>query len=142
MLALKGQMVTRVIYVEDPKRALPVQEENGMQNWFEARVDEDPLQVADLLGRPVAILRLGARLPDSQSGPDAQFLYGCPPWQQCPEFVEAPTAETDGQEPIPAPVEPETTRTILQPATPLVVEPASLPGSADEHTDYFREGHR
>jgi len=39
---------------------------------------DDPLEVADRLGRPVAIVRLGGRLPDAM-GPDQRFLYGSPP---------------------------------------------------------------
>jgi hypothetical protein len=141
VLALQGKMVTRVIFVEDPKRALPVQEAGGMQNWFEARNGEDPLQVADLLGRPVAILRLGARVPDNQTGPDDDFLYGCPPWQHCPEVevVETPAAEPKDAVPIPTPVEPKDNTTFLQPAMPLIVEQSILPASSDEHADYFRE---
>lgn len=61
-LAAAGSFVTRVIYVEDPSKALPVDETIGQQ-WFEARPDQDPLVVADTLGRPVAILRIGSRLP-------------------------------------------------------------------------------
>jgi hypothetical protein len=36
------------------------------------------LEVADRLGRPVAIIRLGGRLPDA-GGPEAKFLFGSPP---------------------------------------------------------------
>ena len=39
---------------------------------------DNPLDVADGLGRPMAILRIGGRLPDA-SGPDEVFLYGSPP---------------------------------------------------------------
>ncbi|WP_146442756.1 hypothetical protein [Botrimarina colliarenosi] len=61
-LAAEGAFVTRVVYVEDPKTALPVSEkEAGGQQWFEARPGDDPLVLADQLGRPVAILRIGAR---------------------------------------------------------------------------------
>lgn len=61
-LAAQGAFVTRVVYVEDPKTALPVSEkEAGGQQWFEARPTDDPLVLADQLGRPVAILRIGAR---------------------------------------------------------------------------------
>ena len=77
-LALEGKFVTRVIYIEDPDRALPVAESADTQNWFEVQPDQDPLEVADRLGRPVAILRLGGRLP-SDTGPDQQFLHGSPP---------------------------------------------------------------
>ena len=77
-LALDGKFVTRVIYVEDPRHALPVRNDTQGQNWFETPPGQDPLAVADGLGRPVAILRLGARLPDE--GMDAFFFFGSPPY--------------------------------------------------------------
>lgn len=61
-LAAEGSFITRVIYVEDPALALPVVQSEGQQ-WFEARQGEDPLVVADTLGRPIAILRIGSRAP-------------------------------------------------------------------------------
>ncbi|MEO0530768.1 MAG: hypothetical protein AAF266_09380 [Planctomycetota bacterium] len=61
-LAAEGAFVTRIVYVEDPKTALPVSEkEVGGQQWFEARPGADPLVLADELGRPVAIVRIGSR---------------------------------------------------------------------------------
>ncbi|NIL97076.1 MAG: hypothetical protein GTO53_05985 [Planctomycetales bacterium] len=80
-IALSGKLVTRVIYLEDPTRALPIREREGFTSWFEAAQGDDPLQIADLLGRPVAILRLGARLP-GRLGPDPHFLYGSPPFAE------------------------------------------------------------
>lgn len=79
LLAADGKFVTRVIYLEDPKAALPGKHDPREQDWFEAPPGADPLAIADQLGRPVAILRLGARLPDPGSGPDPDFLFGCPP---------------------------------------------------------------
>ena len=81
-LAIDGKFVTRVIFLEDPQHALPARENPQVQNWFEAAPGQDPLAVADGLGRPVAILRLGGRLPDQ--GPDAQFFFGSPPWLAIP----------------------------------------------------------
>lgn len=81
-LAIAGKFVTRVIYVEDPRHALPAREVGKSQNWFEAAPGQDPLAVADGLGRPVAILRLGGRLPDQ--GPDPFFFYGSPPFLAIP----------------------------------------------------------
>lgn len=61
-LAAEGAFVTRIVYVEDPKTALPVSEkEVGGQQWFEARPGANPLQLAKQLGRPVAIIRIGSR---------------------------------------------------------------------------------
>jgi hypothetical protein len=81
-LALSGKFVTRVIYLEDPRQALPVTQDPSGQHWFEVGAGKDPLAEADALGRPVAILRLGARLPDNPEMPDDKFLYGCPPYVQ------------------------------------------------------------
>jgi hypothetical protein len=77
-MALDGKFVTRVIYLENPDDALPVAEDPDHQSFFEVAAYENPLEVADRLGRPVAILRMGGRVPD-ETGPDAKFLYGCPP---------------------------------------------------------------
>jgi len=80
-LALQGKFVTRVIYLEDAEAALPVQDPKG-QNWFEVGPGRDPLAMADRLGRPVAIVRMGGRLPTDGQDPGMDFLYGCPPMQK------------------------------------------------------------
>jgi len=78
-LALSGRFVTRVIYLEDPRNPLPIAEQPDEQTCFQVAPGDDPLDVADRLGRPMAILRIGGRLPDAD-GPDASFLYNSPPW--------------------------------------------------------------
>ena len=78
LLASRGNMVTRVIYLEDPEQAIPAKQNNGRQHWFEAAAGYDPLRVADGLGRPMAILRIGGLLPQAGQ-PDEAFLYGSPP---------------------------------------------------------------
>lgn len=80
-LALEGKFVTRVIYLEDPQAAVPVREDVQGHGWFDVGPRADPLAVADQLGRPVAILRMGARLPETE-GPTMDFLFGCPPVQR------------------------------------------------------------
>jgi hypothetical protein len=77
-MALDGSYVTRVIYLEDPDQALPHAQVDGQQNYFEVVAGDDPLASADRLGRPVAILRIGGRMPGPE-GPDMQFLAGSPP---------------------------------------------------------------
>jgi len=104
-LAAEGKFVTRVIYLEDPKSALPVQGDAGGRDWFDVRPGRDPLAVADELGRPVAILRLGARLPDYPQGPDEQFLFGCPPLEMYPTPVESSPPEPQRAASRPVPVE-------------------------------------
>ena len=63
--ALNDRMVTKVIYLEQPDFADP---EPDLAN----RVSEFPpavnlLEAADRLGRPMAILRIGGRLPDPRN---------------------------------------------------------------------------
>lgn len=77
-LAAQGHYVTRVIYVEDPSQALPVTEVDGHTAWYEAGDGEDPLEVADFAGRPIAILRLGGRDLNQATG-QGFATYGCPP---------------------------------------------------------------
>jgi hypothetical protein len=85
VLAASGRFVTRVIYLEDPERAAPTAEDNfSPQRWFDCGTEEDPLRIADTIGRPVAILRMGARWPDDPESPSPDFMYGSPPWVQVP----------------------------------------------------------
>jgi hypothetical protein len=72
-LAASGFLVTRVIYVEDPQQATPVVGDPRNPSWFDVPRGEDPLAAAMHLGRPVAILRIGSRVPDF-SGADAACL--------------------------------------------------------------------
>jgi hypothetical protein len=98
-LALQGKFVTRVVYLEDPHRPLPVRSVNG-QSWFEAAPGRDPLAVADELGRPVAILRMGGRVPTQ--GPDPSFYFGSPPWVAYPQRTAGqakPVRETAANRP-------------------------------------------
>lgn len=87
--AAAGSFVTRVIYLEDPNLAPAIASRQGEQAWVEARPGEDPLVVADSLGRPMAILRMGGRVPTSEAG-DPAFMYGGP---QPFVFEKLPKAE-------------------------------------------------
>ncbi len=78
-LAISGRFVTRVVYLEDPKQALPVAADPKHQNWFEVLPHDDPLSVADRLGRPMAILRIGGRVPTDPEQPGSAFMYHSPP---------------------------------------------------------------
>jgi len=91
--ARDGKFVTRVIYLEDPRAATPVPDDPKKQNWYDVGPGRDPLAAADVLGRPVAILRLGVRAPDADEGPDMNFLFGCPPFATDPP--ETNTTRTD-----------------------------------------------
>ncbi len=65
-MALSGRYVTRVVYLEDQDSALPIQDDPALQRYFEAGPGQDPLQVADTLGRPMLIMRMGSRVPSSE----------------------------------------------------------------------------
>jgi hypothetical protein len=97
-MALRGQFVIRVIYLENPRTALPQQEDPAEQRYFDVGPGQDPLEVADGLGRPMAILRIGSRVPelDQLSG---RFLFQCPPWVRYPETMDEAPADvpTTGQ---------------------------------------------
>ena len=80
-LASNGILVTRIVYLEDPQAAVPVRGDIGGQSWFEVEPGRDPLQVADAMGRPMAIVRLGGRTPSRNGGMiDSTFSFGEPPF--------------------------------------------------------------
>ncbi len=97
-LALAGRFVTRVIYLENPQDALPHAEDPEIQRYLEVAANEDPLKAADKLGRPVAILRIGSRIP-RMSGPSGGFLFGAPPLKLYPAATPPPNhLAEEGQE--------------------------------------------
>ncbi len=105
-IALSGKLVTRVIYVEDPRTALPIDTEYTEQPWFDAGPGANPLLVADTLGRPVAILRIGGRQPIDPLAPENSFLHGSPPVRLAPRIAADPTeipAPREVDPPIPPP---------------------------------------
>lgn len=69
--ALKDRMVTKVIYLEQPDFASSEPDLAQRVTEFPAAVNL--LEAADRLGRPMAILRIGGRLPDPQNAND---FYG------------------------------------------------------------------
>ena len=112
-LASQGALVERYIYLEDAHTASPVADDPKEQSWFEIREGENPLEIADQLGRPVAIVRMGSRVP-SLDGPDRSFLYGSPPITLYPA-----SAIPRGLQPLPPLPKPE-----VKPALPM---PAGVP---------------
>ncbi len=61
-----GRLVTKVIYLEDPEVALPRGGDKSEQPYFDISATEDPIRAAEGLGRPMAILRIGSRVPTSE----------------------------------------------------------------------------
>ena len=79
-MAVQGFFVTRVIYLEDPTNPIPTDESIVRQRTLDIRYTEDPLHVADKLGRPVAILRIGSRSPQLNAQTN-RFMFSSPPIQ-------------------------------------------------------------
>ncbi len=103
-LALRGALVTRVIYVEDSEVATPTAVRAGEMLVQDVGPADNALMTADQYGRPVAILRIGSRLPSSNPEELPAFLFGSPPWLP---LITAPTREQlqrDGGWPNTAPV--------------------------------------
>ena len=67
--ALQDRMITKVIYLEQPDVARPV-ESTGFLPVEELSPRENLMAAADHRGRPVAIFRLGGRIPDPQAPAD------------------------------------------------------------------------
>lgn len=98
-LAASGRYVTRVIYLEDPRTALGAQEDPERQRYYEVENTLDPLEVADRIGRPMAILRIGSRIPteaDLAEGRlrQAPFMkYRFPAASPLPKLIVPPGAD-------------------------------------------------
>jgi hypothetical protein len=92
-MALAGNYVTRVIYLEDPSNAFPMLDQPGAQRNFEVAPGLDPLKAADKLGRPMAILRIGSRVP---MGGQADHQFNAPPVERYPAEADPPAAAADG----------------------------------------------
>ena len=75
--ALDGRLVTKVIYLEDPETALPHRHEVDKQPYFDVGGGEDALRAAEKMGRPMAILRIGSRIPMATETND-QFNFHAP----------------------------------------------------------------
>ncbi|MFK8114113.1 MAG: hypothetical protein AB8B91_18065 [Rubripirellula sp.] len=89
--ALNGQLVTRVIFLEDPQTAAPLVQNRLTNRPMELAENQDPLHVADQFGRPVAIVRLGSVAPPRSPELLPTFFFGSPPWAPIiqPEPVNA-----------------------------------------------------
>lgn len=78
-MAQGGELVSRVVYLEDSQHAQPVSF-LGPQRVFDAAPSENMLVTADYFGRPVAIVTIGSRVPATIDGTAADhFLFGSPP---------------------------------------------------------------
>ncbi len=74
---INDQMVTKVIYLEQPQLATPTRQVNGKMHVESLETKVNLLEAADVRGRPIAILRMGGRLPDPNSAED-EFYTSSP----------------------------------------------------------------
>jgi len=81
-IVLQDRMVTKVIYLEHPDLAFPI-EQTGAIRIEKLRPQENLLQAADQRGRPLAIIRMGGRIPDPGAPTDEFF-------SQSPLMLTAP----------------------------------------------------
>ena len=63
--ALAGGLVTKVVYLEDPTKAVPIESRPDLPLEFGEATVEDALTAAVDNGRLVAVLRFGDRVPDA-----------------------------------------------------------------------------
>jgi hypothetical protein len=98
--AIAGKFVTRVIYLENPRAAYARVEDPNTQYTLEATPKQDPLVVADRLGRPMAIVRIGGRVPEDGANPDEEFLYHSPPLLRFVSRTSTPLVSSLGGPPI------------------------------------------
>lgn len=78
--ALEGNLVTRVVYLEDPQSATPMQKTNDESRPIDIPFGADAMATADSYGRPIAIIRLGSKAPPRQVELQAPFYFGFPTW--------------------------------------------------------------
>jgi hypothetical protein len=77
--ATNGRLVTKVVYLEQPDR-VPLRTLNHGPRVTDLEPAQNALAEADVLGRPIAIVRLGGRVPDAHA-PDPQFWRPLAPIQ-------------------------------------------------------------
>lgn len=62
----QGRMITRVIYLEDPRQAIPYLATPDRLPTTELGAGEDPFRIARALGRVMAVVRIGTREPTAE----------------------------------------------------------------------------
>lgn len=93
--ALSGRMVTRVVYLEDPMSAIPLDTTPESGITLDVPPYQDPLHVADTLGKPVAIIRIGSVTPPTHESLMPTFFFGYPPWVRIDSPIEEESFENN-----------------------------------------------
>lgn len=74
-LALQGHLVTRVVFLEDPRLSMGTEKTTPMMVGDHSP-EKNLLAEADREGRPMLVVRLGGRLPPARSSPGTFFGTG------------------------------------------------------------------
>ena len=78
-LALRGNFITRVIFVENSENPANVDASDSNENLtFDVPESVDPVVAANVHGRALAILRVGSREPDGEPSESDPFFFGLP----------------------------------------------------------------
>lgn len=71
-IVLQDRMITKIVYLEQPDLAFPAEQTGAIRNETLSPRD-NLMQAADQRGRPLAIIRIGGRIPDPRSPTDEFF---------------------------------------------------------------------
>lgn len=80
---VRGVLLTKVVYLEDPEKAVPASATVDQPIEIDVRPGDDPLEVARHYGRPMIVVRVGTRVVEPeemvrQTGPGLIMLPGEP----------------------------------------------------------------
>ncbi|MBP3558078.1 MAG: hypothetical protein J6K20_10330 [Thermoguttaceae bacterium] len=133
-LALQGNLVTRVVFLENSENARPTDADRSTADLtVEVPNNYDPVAVAASKGRVLAILRVGSRAPVDLPNVENPFYFGLPPFALAPSSLQplASTPETfdvvEGPETNETSETPETTDVVEAPETLEAAEPETAP---------------
>ena len=106
-LAARGSFVTRVVFVENSANAMNVDaSESNRELVLDVPQTVDPVVAASTRGRPLAIIRIGARAPLADPAQDDPFFFGLPPVEFKPVSAEvSAVVEPQESEDLPLPEE-------------------------------------
>ena len=135
-LALQGNLVTRVVFLENSENARPTDADRSTADLtVEVPNNYDPVAVAESKGRVLAILRVGIRAPVDLPNAENSFYFGLPPFSLAPSSLRplASTPETfdvvEGPETTETTETPETSDAVEAPETLEASEPETAPAA-------------
>ncbi|MEZ6093901.1 MAG: hypothetical protein R3C03_06635 [Pirellulaceae bacterium] len=76
--ASSGRLIVKVVYLENPDTAMPYRQTADDQPFIYISETEDALRTAERLGRPMAVVRLGSRVPNADEMNAAYQFSGIP----------------------------------------------------------------